>query len=195
MVLQPFIGPWPSFQFLELLQSVRLLARGMGPSQAHYLHTWRHKHRINAHGQPCVKWDSNPRSQCLSGGRRRGHCNRPSLPTTQMKPAYSRSDSSALISRKLPFCALKSATASSVHTILTLVLFGGSETPEPGTALSNNFGWIYRHDDRPRHECVLGVEVKLHALFMYSVGLYSHWARRARLDSESTTVSPPGIES
>jgi hypothetical protein len=33
-------------------------------------HTGQHKYRINAHRHPCLKWDSNPRSQFLSGRRR-----------------------------------------------------------------------------------------------------------------------------
>jgi hypothetical protein len=32
-------------------------------------HRTAHKHR-----HPCLEWDSNPRSQCSSGRRRRGHC-------------------------------------------------------------------------------------------------------------------------
>jgi hypothetical protein len=34
MALQPFVGPWPLFQFLDLFtQSVGLLGRGISPSQ------------------------------------------------------------------------------------------------------------------------------------------------------------------
>jgi hypothetical protein len=36
------------------------------PSQGRYLHTGQHRQRINADKYPCLKWDSNPRSQCLS---------------------------------------------------------------------------------------------------------------------------------
>jgi hypothetical protein len=50
-------------------QSVGLFGRGLSPSQNRYLHTGQHKHRINAHRHPCLKWDPNPRSQCLSGRR------------------------------------------------------------------------------------------------------------------------------
>jgi hypothetical protein len=60
MVLQPFIGPWPLFQFLNLLHN---------RSQGCYLHTGQHKQRINAHKHPCLKWDTTPRSQRLSGRR------------------------------------------------------------------------------------------------------------------------------
>jgi hypothetical protein len=70
MALQPFVGPWPLFLFLDLfMQSVGLLGQGMNPSQCRYLRTGQHKHRINPHRHPCLKWDSNPRSQCLSGWR------------------------------------------------------------------------------------------------------------------------------
>jgi hypothetical protein len=49
MALQPLIGPWSLFQFLEsYIQSIALLGRGIRPSQGLYLHT-EHKHRINAH--------------------------------------------------------------------------------------------------------------------------------------------------
>jgi hypothetical protein len=81
-VLLPFVGPWPRFQFLDLFtHSVGLLGWGISPLQGHYLHTGEHKNRIKAHMLPCLKWDWNPRSQCLSGEnsswlRRRGHCDR-----------------------------------------------------------------------------------------------------------------------
>jgi hypothetical protein len=40
MVLQPFVGPSPLFQFFDVVtQSVALLGRGFGPSQERYLHT------------------------------------------------------------------------------------------------------------------------------------------------------------
>jgi hypothetical protein len=45
-------------------------------------HTRQHKHRINAHRHLWLKWDSNPRLQCLSGRRQfmpytvRCHCDR-----------------------------------------------------------------------------------------------------------------------
>jgi hypothetical protein len=39
MALQPFVGPWPLFQFLDLFtQSVGLLGRGISPYQDRYLH-------------------------------------------------------------------------------------------------------------------------------------------------------------
>jgi hypothetical protein len=50
-------------------QSVGLLRRGIGPSQGRHLHTGQHKHRINTYRHPCLKWDSNPQSQCFRGRR------------------------------------------------------------------------------------------------------------------------------
>jgi hypothetical protein len=64
-----FVGPRPLFQFLDLfIQSVGLLGLVISPSQG--LHTKQHKHGINAHRHPCLKWDSNPQSQCLSRRRK-----------------------------------------------------------------------------------------------------------------------------
>jgi hypothetical protein len=50
-------------------QSVGLLGRGISQSQGRYLHTGQHKNKINAHRHPCLEWDWNPRSQCLSRQR------------------------------------------------------------------------------------------------------------------------------
>jgi hypothetical protein len=50
-------------------QIVGLLGRGISPSQGLYLHTEQHKHRINTHRHPCLKWDSNLISQCLNERR------------------------------------------------------------------------------------------------------------------------------
>jgi hypothetical protein len=59
MSLQPFVGPRPLFQFLNFsTQWLRPLGRRMSPSQGRYLHI-----------HPCLNWDLNPRSQCLSGRR------------------------------------------------------------------------------------------------------------------------------
>jgi hypothetical protein len=39
MALQPFVGPWPLFLFLDLFtQSLGLLGRGISLSQGRYLH-------------------------------------------------------------------------------------------------------------------------------------------------------------
>jgi hypothetical protein len=51
-------------------QSIGLLLQGISPSQGLTLHTEQHKHRIKAHRQPPLKWDSNSRSQCSSRRRR-----------------------------------------------------------------------------------------------------------------------------
>jgi hypothetical protein len=40
MALQPFVGPWPLFQFLDLFtQTAGLLGRVISPLQGRYLHT------------------------------------------------------------------------------------------------------------------------------------------------------------
>jgi hypothetical protein len=45
MAIQPFVGPWPLLQFLDLFtQSVGLLGWGGSPSLGHYLPTGQHKH-------------------------------------------------------------------------------------------------------------------------------------------------------
>jgi hypothetical protein len=59
-------------------QSIVLLGRRISLLQGRYLHTKQHKHRINAHTNLCLEWDSNPRPQCSIGRRPRGHCDRPS---------------------------------------------------------------------------------------------------------------------
>jgi hypothetical protein len=49
----PLLGPGLFFSFVMFFtQSVGLLERGISPSQGHYLHTGKHKHRINAHTHP-----------------------------------------------------------------------------------------------------------------------------------------------
>jgi hypothetical protein len=58
------------FKFLDhFTQSVGLLGRGISPSQGLYQNTGQNKHRIIAYRHPCLKCDSNPRSQCSSGRR------------------------------------------------------------------------------------------------------------------------------
>jgi hypothetical protein len=81
MPLQPFVGPWPLFQFLDLFtQLVGLLGRGITPSQGRYLHRGKHNHRANTHinassgirtHSPSVLGSED--SSCL---RPRGHCDR-----------------------------------------------------------------------------------------------------------------------
>jgi hypothetical protein len=69
MALQPSVGHWPIFHFIDLsAQSVGLLGRGISPSQGRYL-AQESTNRINGHKHPCLKWDLNPRSQCLSERR------------------------------------------------------------------------------------------------------------------------------
>jgi hypothetical protein len=73
--LQPFVGSWRLFSSL-IFYTVGSTPWAGDQSIARPLpaHTGQHKHRINAHRHPCLKWDSNPRSQCLSGRRPWGHC-------------------------------------------------------------------------------------------------------------------------
>jgi hypothetical protein len=68
VALQHF-EPWPLFQVLNPIHTVRLLGLGISPSQGLYLHTEQQKHGTNAHRHPCLEWDSNPRTQCSSGRR------------------------------------------------------------------------------------------------------------------------------
>jgi hypothetical protein len=44
-------------------QSVGLLGRRICPNEDLCLHTWRHKHRINANKHSCLERDSNPQPQ------------------------------------------------------------------------------------------------------------------------------------
>jgi hypothetical protein len=67
--------PWNAsfhFSFLILRHSVGFLARGISLSQGCYVQ----KHRINSDIHPCLEWDSNPRSQCLSERRQSCQLNR-----------------------------------------------------------------------------------------------------------------------
>jgi hypothetical protein len=47
-------GQCPMSQFVSYTLLAGLLGQGF------YLHKEQHKHRINAHIDPCPKWDSNP---------------------------------------------------------------------------------------------------------------------------------------
>jgi hypothetical protein len=70
MALQPFVSSWPLFQFIDLFtQPVGHFGREISPSQGRYLHTGQHRHRINSHRHPCLKWDSNLWSQRSSERR------------------------------------------------------------------------------------------------------------------------------
>jgi hypothetical protein len=67
----PFVGPWPVFSYLIFHTVGRTPWTGDQPvTMQPPAHTGQHKHRINAHRHPRLKWDSNKRSQCLSGRRR-----------------------------------------------------------------------------------------------------------------------------
>jgi hypothetical protein len=58
-----------AFQFLNLFtQSVGLHGRGSARRKAATCAQY-NTNRIKAHWHPCLEWDSNPRSQCLSGRR------------------------------------------------------------------------------------------------------------------------------
>jgi hypothetical protein len=64
---------WTLTAFLfsrSFTQSVGPLRRGISQSQGRYLHTGQHQHRINAQRYPCLKWDSNLRSQLRASGDR-----------------------------------------------------------------------------------------------------------------------------
>jgi hypothetical protein len=61
MALQPFVEPWPFFQLLKLYTVGRTPWTGNQPVARPLPAHWR------AHRRLCLKWDSNPRSQCLSG--------------------------------------------------------------------------------------------------------------------------------
>jgi hypothetical protein len=80
--------------FLIHTQSVGLLGWGISPSQGRYLHTGRHKHRINAHrlhassgirtNDPSVRAGED--GSCL---RPRGHCDWLGLELRTVKTAFS----------------------------------------------------------------------------------------------------------
>jgi hypothetical protein len=69
--LQPSVGSWRLYQFLDLFpQSVGLHRRGDQPvARPLSVHRTAHKHRINLHRNLCLQWDPKPRSQ-LSSERR-----------------------------------------------------------------------------------------------------------------------------
>jgi hypothetical protein len=69
MALEPFVGSWTLFQFLDLLHSRQDSLDGGSAGRKAATYTGQHKHGINAHRHPYLNLDSNPRSQCLSGRR------------------------------------------------------------------------------------------------------------------------------
>jgi hypothetical protein len=60
MALQPFVGPWPLLQFLNLFYTGGRTPWTSDQTVARPLPTHKHK-RIHIH--PCLEWDSNLRSQ------------------------------------------------------------------------------------------------------------------------------------
>jgi hypothetical protein len=71
MPLQPFVGPWPVYNFLIFYTVGRTPRTGDQPvARPLPARTGQYKHRINVHRQQCLKWASNPRPQCLSERRR-----------------------------------------------------------------------------------------------------------------------------
>jgi hypothetical protein len=76
MVLQPIVEPWSLLSFLTFYTVGRTPWTGDQPVSRPLHAQTGHKHRINAHWHPCLKWDSKPWSQYFSGRRPRGHCDR-----------------------------------------------------------------------------------------------------------------------
>jgi hypothetical protein len=86
IVLQPFVGPGPLFQFLNPYTVGRTpWTRGISLSQGLYQYTEQHKHRINAHTDIHVSSEIRTDDAYIQTGeddsclRPRGHCDRPSL--------------------------------------------------------------------------------------------------------------------
>jgi hypothetical protein len=59
MALQPFVGPWMLFQFMNLYTVGRTPKTVYEPVA----------NPLPTHRYPCLEWDSNSRSRCLSGRR------------------------------------------------------------------------------------------------------------------------------
>jgi hypothetical protein len=59
MALQPFVGLWLLFSFLIFYMVGRTIGWGISLSQGCYIHIGQHKHRINTHRHPCLKWNLN----------------------------------------------------------------------------------------------------------------------------------------
>jgi hypothetical protein len=60
VALQPFVGPWPLFQFVDLTPTAGLLGREISLSEGLYLNTGQTHIHIK---HSCTEWDSNPWSQ------------------------------------------------------------------------------------------------------------------------------------
>jgi hypothetical protein len=65
----PLLGLGGFFSLFIFYTAGRAPWMGISLSRGRYLHTGRYKHRINAHGYPCLERDSNPRSQRSSERR------------------------------------------------------------------------------------------------------------------------------
>jgi hypothetical protein len=64
MALQPSVGPWPLFQFLDPIHSRLGSLDGRSARRKAYTYTQKNTHNKRAqHGNPCLERDSNPRSQ------------------------------------------------------------------------------------------------------------------------------------
>jgi hypothetical protein len=62
MALQPFVRPWPLFQFRNPIHSrYDSLDGGSARSKA-ATYTQNNTNRINAHRRPCLDWDADPLS-------------------------------------------------------------------------------------------------------------------------------------
>jgi hypothetical protein len=69
-ILQPFVAPWPFFQFINLYTIGRALWTQDQPViRTLPTHRTKKKNTINAHRHPCLEWVSNPQPQCLNGRR------------------------------------------------------------------------------------------------------------------------------
>jgi hypothetical protein len=69
MALQPFLGLWPLFQFLNSIQRLQdSLDEGWARHKVATC-TQDSTNRINAHKHTCLEWDSNPLFHCLSSRR------------------------------------------------------------------------------------------------------------------------------
>jgi hypothetical protein len=60
MALQPFVGPWPPFRFLNLHTVGWTPWTRVQPVTRPLPNTEQHKHRIHAQRHPCFEWDSKP---------------------------------------------------------------------------------------------------------------------------------------
>jgi hypothetical protein len=62
MALQPFVGPWPLFQFLDPIHG-RTPWTGDQPVASHLLAHRTTQNKRTKYRRSCLEWDSNPRSQ------------------------------------------------------------------------------------------------------------------------------------